>query len=165
MQATTEKAASLSSRAIHSPVSSSGTPFVALRGITKRFPGVVANNNVSTDIWPWEVHVLLGDNGAGKSTLVGMLSGLQQPDDGWIEVDGAQVNITSPRHALSLGIGTVFQHSMLVPSLTVVDNFTLGGAWWRKPDRNGVARRINETASRVGLRVDPFALVSSLSLG
>jgi simple sugar transport system ATP-binding protein len=64
-----------------------------------------------------------------------------------------------------LGIGTVFQHSMLVPSLTVVDNFTLGGAWWRKPDRSGVAKRINETASRVGLRVDPFALVSSLSLG
>ncbi|QWK81140.1 ABC transporter ATP-binding protein [Ochrobactrum sp. BTU1] len=165
MQVTTQKVVPLSSQAKSSPVSSSGVPFVALRGITKRFPGVVANNNVSTDVWPGEVHVLLGENGAGKSTLVGMLAGLQQPDDGWIEVDGTKVNITSPRHALSLGMGTVFQHSMLVPSLTVVDNFTLGGTWWRKPDRSGVAKRINETASRVGLRVDPFALVSSLSLG
>ncbi len=59
----------------------------------------------------------------------------------------------------------MFQHSMLVPSLTVVDNFTLGGVWWRKPDRSGIAKCINETASRIGLRVDPFALVSSLSLG
>ncbi|MFI3905133.1 ABC transporter ATP-binding protein [Ochrobactrum sp. S1502_03] len=147
------------------PPNSTAKPFVGLRGITKRFPGVIANNNVSTDIWPGEVHVLLGENGAGKSTLVGMLSGLQQPDDGVIEIDGSAVHITSPRHALTLGIGTVFQHSMLVPSLTVVDNFTLGGKWWRKPDRSGFAKRINETASRIGLRVDPFALVSSLSLG
>jgi len=157
MQATTEKVAFSSN--------STTKPFLGLRGITKRFPGVIANNNVSTDIWPGEVHVLLGENGAGKSTLVGMLSGLQQPDDGWIEIDGSKVSVTSPRHALTLGIGTVFQHSMLVPSLTVVDNFTLGGVWWRKPDRRGLAKRINETASRVGLRVDPFALVSTLSLG
>lgn len=157
MQATTEQVAFSSN--------SAAKPFVGLRGITKRFPGVVANSNVSTDIWPGEVHVLLGENGAGKSTLVGMLSGLQQPDDGWIEIDGTAVKVTSPRHALMLGIGTVFQHSMLVPSLTVVDNFTLGGIWWRKPDRNGIAKRIKETASRVGLQVDPFALVASLSLG
>ena len=140
-------------------------PVVGLRGITKRFPGVVANSDVSVDIWPGEVHVLLGENGAGKSTLVGMLSGLQQPDEGRIEIDGRQLTVTSPRHALSLGIGTVFQHSMLVPSLTVIDNFALGGPWWKKPDRSGIAAAIEEQARKVGLRVDPHALVSSLSLG
>jgi ABC-type uncharacterized transport system ATPase subunit len=140
-------------------------PVVALRGVTKRFPGVIANQDVALDIWPGEVHVLLGENGAGKSTLVGMLSGLQQPDEGRIEVDGAPVTVTSPRQALTMGIGTVFQHSMLVPSLTVVDNFTLGGPWWKRPDRSGVAAAIYQTARRVGLRVDPYALVSSLSLG
>ncbi|MGA0541380.1 putative B6 ABC transporter ATP-binding protein [Neotabrizicola sp. VNH66] len=140
-------------------------PVVGLRGVTKRFPGVVANKDVTVDIWPGEVHVLLGENGAGKSTLVGMLSGLQQPDEGRIEIDGAPVTVTSPRHALSMGIGTVFQHSMLVPSLTVVDNFALGGPWWKRPDRGGIAVQIHETARRVGLRVDPNALVSTLSLG
>ncbi len=140
-------------------------PVVALKGVTKRFPGVIANNNVSAEIFPGEVHVLLGENGAGKSTLVAMLSGLQQPDEGEIVLGGQKVTVTSPRHALSLGIGTVFQHSMLVPSLSVVDNFTLGGTWWKRPDREGQAARIRETAARLGLRVDPFALVSTLSLG
>lgn len=80
-------------------------PVVGLRGITKRFPGVVANSDVTADIWPGEVHVLLGENGAGKSTLVGILSGLQQPDEGRIEIDGCPVTVTSPRHALSKGSG------------------------------------------------------------
>lgn len=146
----------------HDPVP---VPVVGLRGITKRFPGVVANSDVTAEIWHGEVHVLLGENGAGKSTLVGMLSGLQQPDEGRIEIDGRTVTVTSPRHALSQGIGTVFQHSMLVPSLSVVDNFALGGTWWKRPDRNGIARRITETARKLGLRVDPHALVSALSLG
>ncbi|WP_112313178.1 putative B6 ABC transporter ATP-binding protein [Pseudogemmobacter bohemicus] len=150
--------------AVSEPPATPG-PVVALKGLTKRFPGVIANNNVSAQIFPGEVHVLLGENGAGKSTLVGMLSGLQQPDQGHIEIGGARVTVTSPRHALSLGIGTVFQHSMLVPSLSVVDNFTLGGTWWKRPDREGQAARIVETAARLGLRVDPFALVSTLSLG
>ncbi|MCL4066998.1 ABC transporter ATP-binding protein [Pseudomonas sp. GX19020] len=140
-------------------------PVVALKGVTKRYPGVIANNNVSAGIYAGEVHVLLGENGAGKSTLVGMLSGLQQPDEGHIEIGAKRVTVTSPRHALSLGIGTVFQHSMLVPSLSVVDNFTLGGRWWKRPDREGQAARILETAARLGLRVDPFALVATLSLG
>ncbi|WP_421851007.1 putative B6 ABC transporter ATP-binding protein [Oricola sp.] len=140
-------------------------PIVALRGVTKRFPGVIANDKVSCEVFPGEVHVLLGENGAGKSTLVGMLSGLQQPDGGKIEIDGAQVRVTSPRQALDMGVGTVFQHSMLVPSLSVVDNFALGGSWWTRPDRQGLAERIRGTADHLGLRVDPFALVSSLSLG
>ncbi len=142
-----------------------GPPVVALRGVTKRFPGVVANDNVTIEIRSGEVHVLLGENGAGKSTLVGMLSGLQQPDEGGIEIDGRKAVVASPRQALAMGIGTVFQHSMLVPSLTVADNFTLGGTWWKRPDRVGVSAGIVETAKRLGLRVDPHAPVSSLSLG
>ena len=140
-------------------------PVVALRGVTKSFPGVVANDNVTIEIHSGEVHVLLGENGAGKSTLVGMLSGLQQPDEGRIEIDGRTAVVASPRQALAMGIGTVFQHSMLVPSLTVVDNFALGGKWWKRPDRAGIAANIRETAQKLGLRVDPDALVSSLSLG
>ena len=140
-------------------------PVVALKAVTKRFPGVIANNQVSCEIFPGEVHVLLGENGAGKSTLVGMLSGLQQPDEGHLEIDGQAQVVASPRKALALGIGTVFQHSMLVPSLTVVDNFTLGGTWWKQPDRAGVAAKIRETAARLALRVDPYAEVSTLSLG
>jgi len=142
------------------------TPFIRLRGISKYFPGVVANDQVDIDIWSGEVHVLLGENGAGKSTLVSMLSGIQRPSGGIIEIDGAATAIASPRQALALGIGTVFQHSMLVPSLSVVDNFILGhGAWWRQPDRLAVAAQMRESAGRVGLQIDPFALVSSLSLG
>lgn len=147
-----------------SPVAAQG-PVVSLRQVTKRFPGVVANDHVTIDLWPGEVHVLLGENGAGKSTLVGMLSGLQKPDEGEILIDGSAIDIASPRQALDLGIGTVFQHSMLVPSLTLVDNFTLGGPWWKRPDREGVAARMREQASSIGIRIDPYALAGSLSLG
>ncbi|MEQ1943212.1 ABC transporter ATP-binding protein [Mesorhizobium sp. VNQ89] len=143
----------------------SGAPVVALRDVTKRFPGVVANDDVTIEIRSGEVHVLLGENGAGKSTLVGMLSGLQQPDEGRIEIDGKPCVVASPKQALAMGIGTVFQHSMLVPSLTVIDNFALGGPWWKRPDRSGIAAAIRDAAKRLALRVDPDALVSSLSLG
>src|ERR1700685_3205780 len=85
---------------------------ISLRNVTKRFPGVVANDNISLDIRAGEIHVLLGENGAGKSTLIGMLSGMQHPDEGNIIIDGKATRIRSPRHALSLGIGTVFQHRM-----------------------------------------------------
>jgi simple sugar transport system ATP-binding protein len=94
-----------------------------------------------------------------------MLSGLQQPDEGRIEIDGEPVVVASPRQALAMGIGTVFQHSMLVPSLTVADNFALGGPWWKRPDRTGIAASIRDSGKRLGLRVDPDALVNSLSLG
>ena len=117
----------------------SGAPIVEFVGVTKRFPGVVANDGVDLAIRPGEIHVLLGENGAGKSTLIGMLSGLQQPDEGAIRVDGRTQRIGSPRRALNLGIGTVFQHIMLVPSLSVIDNVALGGPWWRRPDRAALA--------------------------
>ncbi len=140
-------------------------PVVSLDHVTKRFPGVLANDAVAFDLWPGEVHVLLGENGAGKSTLVGMLSGLQLPDEGGILVDQREVRIDSPARALELGIGTVFQHSMLVPSLSVVDNLALGGPWWARPDRAGLARRMAEVCADIGVAIDPDAKVGTLSLG
>lgn len=138
---------------------------VALEGVTKRFPGVVANDSVDLAIRPGEVHVLLGENGAGKSTLIGMLSGLQQPDEGRILVDGEPTAITSPRHALALGIGTVFQHMMLVPTLTVAENLLLGGPWWQRPKTEELEARVAEITRTLGMTIRLHAKVSELSLG
>ena len=109
-----------------STISVDGRAAIELRGITKRFPGVVANNDIALDVLAGEIHVLLGENGAGKSTLIGILAGLQRPDAGSICVHGRPVSIASPRESLDLGIGTVFQHMQLVPSLTVLENLMLG---------------------------------------
>lgn len=147
------------------PPAKAVTPVLELRDVTKRFPGVVANDGVSLALWPGEVHVLLGENGAGKSTLIGLMSGLQQPDAGTLHVDGQPVRIGSPRRALELGIGTVYQHAMLVPSLSVVDNVALGGAWWRPPDRIGLSARIRAICEEIGINLDPAAIVETLSLG
>ncbi|TIP99225.1 MAG: ATP-binding cassette domain-containing protein, partial [Mesorhizobium sp.] len=138
---------------------------VALEGVTKRFPGVVANDSVDLAIRPGEVHVLLGENGAGKSTLIGMLSGLQQPDEGRILVDGEPTAITSPRHALALGIGTVFQHMMLVPTLTVAENLLLGGPWWQRPKTEELEERVAEITRTLGITVKLHSKVAELSLG
>ena len=141
------------------------TPFVAVRNVTKKFPGVIANDNVSLDFRAGEVHVLLGENGAGKSTLIGMLAGMQQPDAGEIQVGGRAVRIGSPRQSLELGIGTVFQHVLLVPSLTVIENLMLGGAWRRRLAREPALRRFRELSALLGVEIDPDALVGRLSLG
>ena len=133
--------------------------------VTKRFPGVVANDSVNLTIRSGEVHVLLGENGAGKSTLIDMLSGVQQPDEGRILVDGAPTRIQSPRHALALGIGTVFQHSMLVPSLTVAENLLLGGPWWQRPKSAELKGRAAAISAQLGMSVDLDARAASLSLG
>jgi simple sugar transport system ATP-binding protein len=138
---------------------------VTLEGVTKRFPGIVANDGIDLSIRPGEVHVLLGENGAGKSTLIGMLSGLQQPDEGRILVDGRPTPITSPRQALALGIGTVFQHMMLVPTLTVAENLLLGGPWWQRPRTEELAARVAEISRSLGIVVKLHARVSELSLG
>src|SRR4051812_44998007 len=90
-----------------------------MRGITKRFPGVVANDGISFDLRKGEIHALLGENGAGKSTLMNILYGLYQPDEGEILLDGQPIHITNPRVAIQHGIGMVHQHFMLVPTLTV----------------------------------------------
>ncbi|MBD0415262.1 putative B6 ABC transporter ATP-binding protein [Oryzicola mucosus] len=142
-----------------------GPAIVSLEGVTKRFPGIVANDRVDLEIRAGEVHVLLGENGAGKSTLISMLSGLQQPDDGRILIDGVEMPIRSPSHALSLGIGTVFQHNMLVPTLTVAENLALGGRWWQRPRIAELKARVAEIARPLGIEINLGARVSELSLG
>ncbi|BDA84839.1 sugar ABC transporter [Aureimonas sp. SA4125] len=140
-------------------------PIVALEGVTKRFPGIVANDRIDLEIRAGEVHVLLGENGAGKSTLIGLLSGLQQPDGGRILVDGTEMSIRSPSHALSLGIGTVFQHNMLVPTLTVAENLALGGRWWQRPRIAELTTRVAEITGPLGIEINLGTRVSELSLG
>src|SRR6187455_2385287 len=98
---------------------------VAMRGITKRFPGILANDDVTFDVAPGEVHALLGENGAGKTTLMNVLTGLYRPDEGEIEVAGRVVELHSPRDAIDAGIGMVHQHFRLVEPLTVADNLAL----------------------------------------
>ena len=133
--------------------------------MTKRFPGVLANDRVSFAVARGEIHALLGENGAGKSTLIGMLSGMLQPDEGTIRVDGNPVAIDSPRRALGLGIGTVYQHVTLVPTLTVLENLMLGGAWSTPVDRGATRRRLAEIAATLGIVVEADARVGRLSLG
>src|SRR6187455_1664761 len=101
-------------------------PLLELKGITKRFPGVVANDGVDFDLRKGEVHALLGENGAGKSTLMNVLFGLYHPDDGSIFVDGSETHFHSPRDAVAAGLGMVHQHFMLIPRFTVADNVIMG---------------------------------------
>ena len=138
---------------------------IALSGITKRFPGVIANRDVDLAIRAGEVHVLLGENGAGKSTLIAVLSGMQQPDAGRIEIEGREARIHSPRDALDLGIGTVYQHLTLVPTLSVLENLMLGGAWYEAQDLAGTQARLAELAALLGIKVEAEARVGHLSLG
>jgi general nucleoside transport system ATP-binding protein len=137
-----------------------------MRGITKRFPQVVANDRVDFSVDAGEIHVLLGENGAGKSTLMKILYGFYQPDAGEIRVRGTPRRFRSPRDALRCGIGMVFQQFMLVPSLSVLENVLLNlpGTGWRIDER-GAAARLAEEASRHGLAVDPAARVWQLSVG
>jgi simple sugar transport system ATP-binding protein len=138
---------------------------VAVRSVTKRFPGVVANDEISIVFMPGEIHVLLGENGAGKSTLIGMLAGMQQPDSGEILIKGKPVRMSSPRESLDLGIGTVFQHVLLVPTLTILENLMLGGPRWRLLDRAPVLERFRELSDLLGVALDPDVQVGRLSLG
>jgi simple sugar transport system ATP-binding protein len=140
-------------------------PAISLRGITKRFPGVLANDDISLDFHSGEIHVLLGENGAGKSTLIAILAGMQQPDAGEIHVRGKRVRIGSPRESLDLGIGTVYQHVLLVPSLSVIENLILGSPWWRPLDRAPALARLRELSDMLGVAIDPDAPVGRLSLG
>src|SRR5438874_348081 len=103
-----------------------GAPALELRGITKRFPGVVANDEIDFDLRRGEVHALLGENGAGKSTLVNVLYGLYKPDEGEILLNGRQASFGSAKDAIEAGIGMVHQHFMLIPVMTVTENIVLG---------------------------------------
>ncbi len=138
-----------------------------MEGITKRFPGVLANDQVSFDIRPGEIHALLGENGAGKSTLMKILYGLHRPDSGQIFVNGRAVEIDSPRAAVDLGIGMVHQHFMLVPNLTAVENAVLGLPSRRPPllDLEAARARLAELSADYQLDVDPLAPVWQLPVG
>ena len=140
---------------------------VEMRHITKRFPGVLANDRVNLDIRCGEIHALLGENGAGKSTLMKMLYGMLQPDGGQILLNGKIMPIQSPADAIRLGIGMVHQHFMLIPSLTVAENVALGLRSNRPPllDMKSIGVGIRELSERYGLRVDPLAYVWQLSVG
>jgi general nucleoside transport system ATP-binding protein len=139
-----------------------------LRSITKRFPGVVANDHVDLTIEPGEIHGLLGENGAGKSTLMNILYGLYRADEGEIRVDGELLELDDPGDAIAAGIGMVHQHFMLVPVFTVAENITLGverTAALGKLDRRSASDAVRELAESSGLPVDPDAVVEDLPVG
>ncbi len=141
-------------------------PIVVMRDITKRFPGVLANDRVNLELYPGEVLALLGENGAGKSTLMNILSGLYRPDEGHIFVRGQEVHIHSPRDAAKLGIGMVYQHFMLVPNMTVAENIILGLE--SEPfitDLRTVEAKILALGEAYNLRVDPKAYIWQLGVG
>ena len=137
---------------------------VQLTGITKRFPGVVANDNVDFDLRPGEIHSILGENGAGKTTLMKILAGVYQPDTGSIHVHDQPVRIRSPRDSLRRGIGMVYQHFTLVPNLTVIENLILGfeDGFFLKNKR--ARRKYQEISETYGLIIDPDREIRDLSI-
>src|SRR5579864_6046550 len=143
----------------------SGT-VLELRGITKRFPGIVADDHVDFDLRPGEVHALLGENGAGKSTLMNILYGLTKPDEGEIVVRGETVTFGSASDAIAHGIGMVHQHFMLIPVMTVAENIVLGAEPTRAGlvlDEQAAAARVREISQRFSLAVDPDQRVEQIS--
>jgi simple sugar transport system ATP-binding protein len=149
------------------PVGGATAPALATRGITKRFPGVVANDRVSFEVMPGEIHALLGENGAGKTTLCNVLTGLYRPEDGYVEVGGAPAAFHSPRDSHEAGIFMVHQHFALVQSLSVAENVILG--WSRRrgmrfsPRR--VEREVADIAAQFRMPIDPAAKIWQLSMG
>ena len=140
---------------------------IELAGITKRFPGVLANSRISLQVAPGEIHALVGENGAGKSTLMKILYGLYQPDEGSIAVRGTRVTLDSPRHAIVLGIGMVHQHFMLIPRFTVTENVILGSEPARagRIEMDAARTRVRALCDQYGLALDPDAEVGTLSVG
>lgn len=143
------------------------TPLLRVKGITKRFPGVLANDHIDLEIEPGEIHALLGENGAGKTTLMNILYGLYHPQEGEIFFQDKPVTLNSPLEAIHLGIGMVHQHFMLIPVFTVTENVILG----IKPAKRGqldmeqAAKQIEEISQKYGLNVNPKALIWQLSVG
>ena len=138
-----------------------------MRNITKRFPGVLANDRVNFDVKAGEIHALLGENGAGKSTLMKQLYGLYQPSEGEILLNGERIEIHSPTDSLKYGIGMIHQHFMLVDNMTVAENVALGLPSSREPrlDLDVVSARIRELSKQYGLQVNPDSVISKLSVG
>ncbi|MEI2608779.1 MAG: ABC transporter ATP-binding protein [Candidatus Promineifilaceae bacterium] len=146
-----------------------GKPIVLeAKGITKRFPGVIANDRVDLLLRRGEILALLGENGAGKSTLMNMLYGLYHPDEGEIWIKGEKVSLKSPRDAIARGVGMVHQHFQLVPVMTVAENVMLGAETTRglgMLDARAAANRIHALSQQYGLQVDPTAVVEDLAVG
>jgi len=138
-----------------------------MRGIVKRFPGVVANDGVDLVVARGEIHALLGENGAGKSTLMNILFGLYRPDEGEVRIDGQPARFHGPRDAVAAGLGMVHQHFMLIPRFTVTENVILGseGNTTLHLDREEAERRVGQIAEEYGLRVDPAARLEDLPVG
>src|SRR3978361_2043159 len=145
-----------------------GVPYaVELRGITKRFPGVVANRDIELRVARGEVHAIVGENGAGKSTLMKTLYGMHRPDEGQILVDGREVHFRSPNDAIAAGIGMVHQHFMLADNFTVLENIVLGSEPTKggRLDRATARRRILEISDNYSLGLEPDVLVEELGVG
>jgi simple sugar transport system ATP-binding protein len=143
-------------------------PLLELRGITKRFPGVLANDSIELELNEGEILALLGENGAGKTTLMNVLYGLYTPDEGEILIRGEKIDIQGPHDAIDKGIGMVHQHFMLVPVFTVTENVMLGVESVKNGvflDRNAASQRIEEISAQFGLEVDPQIMVEDLSVG
>jgi ABC-type uncharacterized transport system ATPase subunit len=139
-----------------------------MRGITKRFPGVLANDHIDLEVRPGEIHALLGENGAGKTTLMNVLYGLVDPDEGEVLIDGQPIELSGPSDAIARGIGMVHQHFMLVPVLTVAENIVLGNETMANPVMLAVGKshsRIRALAKQLGFEVNPRARVGDLSVG
>jgi ABC-type uncharacterized transport system ATPase subunit len=139
-----------------------------MRGIIKRFPGVLANDHINFQLEKGEIHALLGENGAGKTTLMNILYGLYSQDEGQIFLDGQEVGINEPTDAIRLGIGMVHQHFMLVPVMTVAENIILGIEIVRNGfvlDQKTAVRRIHDLSRQYGLEIDPHAYIKDLPVG
>jgi ABC-type uncharacterized transport system ATPase subunit len=139
---------------------------VEMRGIVKRFPGVVANDGITFEVRRGDIHALLGENGAGKSTLMNILFGIHHPDEGEILVNGQPIQFHGPRDAVNAGLGMVHQHFMLIPRFTVAENVILGA---EGPaivlDREAAERQVSDLARQFGVRIDPRARVEDLPVG
>src|ERR1700694_4342900 len=143
-------------------------PRLEMRGITKHYPGVVANDHIDLDLRRGEIHGLLGENGAGKTTLMNILYGLAVPDEGQILIDGTPVHIAGPSDAIARGIEMVHQHFMLIPVLSVAENVVLGEETMANPiflDLHEASRRIRDLAAKFEFELDPDAKIQSLSVG
>ncbi|WP_209971418.1 ABC transporter ATP-binding protein [Paenibacillus eucommiae] len=140
---------------------------VEMRGITKRFPGIIANDNISFSVKKGEIHALLGENGAGKSTLMNILFGLYEPDEGEILIHGKKVRMKSSKEANRLGIGMVHQHFMLVKPFTVTENIILGSepVKFISIDSKAAKQKVIEISEQYGLAVNPDAIISDISVG
>jgi general nucleoside transport system ATP-binding protein len=141
---------------------------IELAGITKRFPGVIANDDINLTVEAGEIHAICGENGAGKSTLMKILYGMQKPDEGTMQVNGEEVDFSSPTDAIEAGIGMVHQHFMLADQISVLENVILGiepTKWGGRIDFGSAREHLNEVAEAFGLDVDPSDLIENLEVG